>query len=122
MTEDQIKHMTQRFLQWRLPANFNPDCGISYTVPNSEPYIDGRMGPVGTNLFDAVQAEAMVRHMVEGAPLSNNGPEREAALEEAALMADRFNKHHDVAPMIAGWIRHLKTDPDAGKGAVDAQP
>lgn len=68
MTDDQIKHMVQRFLQWRLPENFNPDCGISYTVPNSEPYQSGQLGPVGTNLFCVDQAEAMVRHMIEGMP------------------------------------------------------
>jgi hypothetical protein len=27
-----------------------------------------RHEPVGTNLFDAIQAEAMVRHMLEGLP------------------------------------------------------
>lgn len=25
MTDDQIKHMVNRFLGWKLPENFNPD-------------------------------------------------------------------------------------------------
>ncbi len=59
LSEGQIKHMVDRFLGWRLPANFSPDGGISYTA-------GGR--PVGTNLLDATQAAAMVRHMIEGLP------------------------------------------------------
>jgi len=65
MTEDQIKHMVDRFLGWQLPKDFNPDAGISYARPD---YPDSYPGPSGTNLLDAAQAEAMVRHMVEGLP------------------------------------------------------
>lgn len=69
MTDDQIKHMVDRFLGWKLPEHFNPDGGISF-----KPF--GNMGtehqyknePSGTNLFDAMQARAMVRHMIEGLP------------------------------------------------------
>jgi len=63
MTEEQIKHMRDRFLGWRLPKPWNPDAGISYTP--THPAVDP---PYGTNLFDAGQAEAMVRYMVEGLP------------------------------------------------------
>ena len=66
MTEDQIKHLVDRFLGWRLPKDFNPDAGISYTRPNYAPQVDAT--PYGTNLFDATQADAMVRYMVEGIP------------------------------------------------------
>lgn len=67
MTEDQIKHMAQRFLSWKLPANFNPDSGISFKPDfNEGPPYPMRYQPVGTNLFDATQAEAMIRHMIEG--------------------------------------------------------
>lgn len=75
LSEDQIKHMVDRFLQWRLPANFNPDAGISYKRPNYLPEVDAT--PVGTNLFDAQQAEAMVRFMVEG--LAEVSPDAPAA-------------------------------------------
>ncbi len=67
MTEDQIKHMRDRFLSWKLPGEFKPDNGISYTPPHgcwSTP-------ASGTNLFDAQQADAMVRHMIEGMPGDN---------------------------------------------------
>lgn len=74
MTEDQIKHMVNRFLMWRLPENFNPDNGISFEPEFNKEYMAAqgkppmRHNPVGTNLLDAEQAEAMVRHIVEGMP------------------------------------------------------
>lgn len=68
MTEDQIKYMVDRFLMWRLPKPWNPDGGISYTRPNYAHQPTEHDWPVGTNLFDAQQATAMVRHMLEGLP------------------------------------------------------
>lgn len=67
MTDEQIKHMVDRFLCWKLPANFNPDAGISFKATFNE-HTDHPMRhePTGTNLFDAVQADAMVRYMLEG--------------------------------------------------------
>ena len=69
MTDEQIKHMVNRFLGWRLPENFHPDGGVSFkrTYNDGTPY-QGRREPSGTNLLDATQAEAMVRHMVDGLP------------------------------------------------------
>lgn len=74
MREDQIKHMVGRFLGWRLPDNFNPDGGISFKREFNEEYM-AKLGkppmrnePTGTNLFDATQAEAMIRHILEGMP------------------------------------------------------
>lgn len=64
MKAEQIKHMVDRFLWWKLPPTFKPDAGISYTPTHgcwSSP-------PTGTNLFDAAEAGAMVQHMVEGLP------------------------------------------------------
>ena len=72
MTDAQIKAMVSRFLSWRLPENFSPDAGISF---KAEFNVDrnewrglppDRHQPTGTNLLDAQQAEAMIRHMLEG--------------------------------------------------------
>lgn len=68
MTDEQIKHMVDRFLMWRLPEHFNPDNGIGFKPPFPEEPMRSRHWPVGTNLFDAMQAEVMVRHMIEGMP------------------------------------------------------
>jgi hypothetical protein len=69
MTEDQIKHMVNRFLSWKLPESFNPDNGISFEpiAGKDGPYPFHRT-PSGTNLFDATQTDAMVRHMIDGIP------------------------------------------------------
>lgn len=69
MTEDQIKHLVNRFLIWKLPEHFSPDGGISFKAAFNE-HTDHPMKhePSGTNLFDATQADAMVRYMVDGMP------------------------------------------------------
>lgn len=67
MRDDQIKHMVDRFLVWKLPENFNPDGGVSFKKMRNENTVWlSKNEPVGTNLLDAAQAEEMVRYMVEG--------------------------------------------------------
>ena len=70
MRDDQIKHMVDRFLGWRLPENFNPDGGISFkkAINEDRPSWPQKNEPTGTNLFDATQAEEMIRYMIEGTP------------------------------------------------------
>lgn len=69
LTDEQIKHMVDRFLGWKLPANFTPDDGISFDpIMNKGHAFESRRTPSGTNLFDAQQATDMVRYMVEGLP------------------------------------------------------
>lgn len=72
-----VKHMTQRFLMWPLPGDFHPDNGISFKPTfNDSPEVMKALGltepmrhnPVGTNLFNADQAETMVRFMLDGLP------------------------------------------------------
>lgn len=69
MTKEQIDHMVNRFLAWRLPTNFNPDGGITFEPIGSKgtPY-EYQREPVGTNVLTATQAEAMVRHMIKDMP------------------------------------------------------
>lgn len=67
ITEEQIKGMVDRFLGWRLPGDFNPDCGISFKKTfNEHTAFPAKHEPVGTNLFDARQADAMIRYLIEG--------------------------------------------------------
>lgn len=60
----EIKQMVNRFLAWRLPQPWNPDNGISYQRPNYAHQPTDSDWPIGTNLFDAAQAESMIRHML----------------------------------------------------------
>lgn len=68
LNNTQIKYMVDRFLQWKLPANFSPDGGISFTPIAGTGDIPHRHEPVGTNLFTATQATDMVLHMIDGMP------------------------------------------------------
>jgi hypothetical protein len=72
ISPNQIEYMVQRFLAWKLPANFAPDAGISFKATYNEhtPW-PAKHEPIGTNLFDATQTQAMVLHMVDGLPASD---------------------------------------------------
>lgn len=101
MTDEQIKHMVDRFLGWRLPDHFNPDAGISFKPDFNEhtPY-PMKHEPSGTNLFDATQAEAMVRYMIDG--MSRSDP-------DAPLFQDvppKFKRF--LASALRYYIAHLK--------------
>lgn len=65
MTDAQIKQIVERFLNWKLPSDFAPDGGVSFEPIGSKgtPH-EFRREPVGTNLLNYQQAEAMVRHML----------------------------------------------------------
>lgn len=54
--------MVSRFLGWRLPDDFYPDCGVSFKPPMHE----GKplSWPTGTNLLHAGQARQMLEHVL----------------------------------------------------------
>lgn len=64
MSKTIIDKMVNRFLGWKLPKDFYPDAGISFTPTN--PYEGDAFGnswwPVGTNLFTADQAKQMFEY------------------------------------------------------------
>lgn len=62
--KDLINAMVSRFLCWKLPADFAPDCGISFVKVNHP-----TSWPTGTNLLDANQAKAMFTHVLGFAKL-----------------------------------------------------
>ena len=55
------EQMVGRFLSWPLPADFSPDCGITFT---RSPHPG--MSPTGTNLLHFGQAKAMLEHCMNG--------------------------------------------------------
>lgn len=67
--------MVTRFLSWKLPANFNPDCGITFKREYNEHMSWGPNihEPVGTNLLDAEQARAMLEHVLAAPALGDQG-------------------------------------------------
>lgn len=60
--------MVARFLGWRLPDDFDPDCGISFKKLNHP-----TSWPVGTNLLNAAQARAMLEYVLGPADNSEAG-------------------------------------------------
>lgn len=72
-TDALVKHMVERFLGWRLPEDFHPDDGISFsrTGINGVSY----PMPMGTNLLDYTQAEAMVRYLLATSPTRDEAEE-----------------------------------------------
>lgn len=64
--EKMIGRMADRFLGWRLPTDFHPDAGISFTATvNEGTSYSHTFKPVGTNLFTSTQAREMVRFILE---------------------------------------------------------
>lgn len=62
-----IERVADRFLGWKLPDNFNPDCGITFKKQHD--YIHPEFGaqiynPIGTNLFSLDQARAMIEYCI----------------------------------------------------------
>jgi len=56
-----IADMVNRFLGWKMPKDFYPDCGITFKHNETwGPYPNA--WPVGTNLFTADQAKAMFEY------------------------------------------------------------
>jgi hypothetical protein len=62
---DIIDHMVDRFLSWKLPKDFQPDQGITFNQTSPQDYETDRFWPIGTNLFTADQARAMIGYMLE---------------------------------------------------------
>lgn len=56
--------MVNRFLSWPLPRDFHPDCGISFDGRKDDEWNKNKTWPVGTNLLTAIQARAMLEHVL----------------------------------------------------------
>lgn len=102
---ERIKHMVDRFLMWRLPPDFAPDGGVIFSHTSG-----GRVNePIGTNLLTAVQAEAMVRFMVEGLPAIQN---RDAGLREALEKARDWLERENGPGVLIRQINAALSDGD----------
>jgi hypothetical protein len=131
MDDEQIKHLVDRFLGWKLPSNFSPDAGISFKAEFNQ-HTDHPMKhePMGTNLLDATQAEAMVRYMIEGLPdlLPHSvlemqeefrNPVHQVAFrggfilcrEVMARFVEQGGDHQTAASIRANWVPALGDDP-----------
>lgn len=63
-----IGKIVDRFLGWKLPEDFNPDCGISFKRESDydhPTYGRNKFEPIGTNLFSAEQAKRMFEYALD---------------------------------------------------------
>jgi hypothetical protein len=63
-----VSAMVNRFLGWKLPQDFHPDCGISFDGRKDDEWNKNKTWPVGANLFTAEQAKAMFEYVLAAAP------------------------------------------------------
>lgn len=110
-SREQVKHMVDRFLGWKLPENFNPDGGISFQKSINEHPM--KNAPTGTNLLDAIQAEAMVRYMIEGLQIAPSAPESpslpvgvEGVAKALGDLIARLDYVHADERYMAVWIMY----------------
>lgn len=100
-----LEKAVSRFLCWKLPKDFNPDCGISFIRESAYKHPEfGRTlyEPIGTNLFTAEQTKIMLEHVCE--PLIFALRERDAEIE--ALHAHR-NAREDVISDCKCTLEHV---------------
>lgn len=55
-----VQHAVQRFLSWKLPESFWPDCYIAFNKALAQ----ANNWPTGTNLLSAREAQQMLEHML----------------------------------------------------------
>lgn len=61
--------MVSRFLSWKLPKEFFPDAGVSFSPTNPDGYEKPGLWPTGTNLLHAGQAREMLEHVIPSVPI-----------------------------------------------------
>lgn len=69
--------MVARFLAWRLPKDFSPDCGISFDGRKDDKWNKNKTWPIGTNLLSADHAKEMLEHVLHTAPSAPAGQNSE---------------------------------------------
>lgn len=58
----QMDAIVSRFLGWRLPPTFSPDCFVTF---DRERAMANQSWPIGTNLLTADEARAMLEHVLD---------------------------------------------------------
>ncbi|WP_253279327.1 crAss001_48 related protein [Comamonas testosteroni] len=83
------EQMVGRFLSWPLPADFAPDCGITFA---RSPHAG--MNPTGTNLLHFGQAKEMLEHCINGGTASAGAlpPHQQHVLDEKQELDIRITR------------------------------
>lgn len=76
--KDRISTLVNRFLGWKLPDTFGPDCYVSFDREKAKA---NNGWPIGTNLLTATEARSMFEHALADDPVR-------AALAELVAVKD----------------------------------
>ncbi len=117
--------MVTRFLSWKLPEIFRPDCYVTFDHERAK---KNNLWPVGTNLLTADQARAMLEHVLADLQIERDDDD---TLRE--MMADILRRTttalkgepgpleghswHDLPEVAALLTRPTSIPPDAGDSA-----
>lgn len=113
--QDIINAMVNKFLGWKLPDDFSPDCSISFR----EKLIFGNhiFKPTGTNLFTATQAKAMFEfvagEVIAELLLATNDDKKDADVVAYIKHLEalvEFETEEEFMCNIRDAIRELKND------------
>ena len=89
-----LKPFVDRFLGWKLPKDFAPDCGISFKPDFNEgtPW-PMKHEPTGTSLLTAIQAEAMLEHILGGQAGLDVLAERQRQIDPEGWTPEHDDQH-----------------------------
>lgn len=116
MNDEQIKHMVNRFLGWKLPEDFRPDCGIVFDADAAKKLNpnNARYEPNGTNVLNYTQAEQMVRFMLVGLPETTTKEVDDSGMPDVIYAG----KYHDQEPQnewrerkMTGSTKYIRAEP-----------
>ncbi len=103
MNKEQIRHMVDRFLGYKLPIDFRPDGGVEFTSTKTfatrEEAYEKNWWPIGTNLLTAQQAEEMIRFMIIDLPSTSS--------EQTKVESFREGYHQALLDFQSGTIRDI---------------
>lgn len=111
--EKVINTMVDRFLCWKLPKDFAPDCGISFDGRKDDEWNKNKTWPVGTNLLTAEQAKQMFVDVM---------PTDSEFLSLEKQYCERLGELARQADIVCTWITEHYGEPhvpDAVIAAID---
>lgn len=101
-----VDAMVNRFLSWRIPDSFGPDCYVTFDRDRAKA---NNMWPVGTNIFTADEAKAMLKHVLTGLVVLPVEPTPAMVNAVCKLKLDRLmrfrDSKEDTNPGIANGVR-----------------
>lgn len=109
--------MVARFLAWKLPQHFYPDCYISFDREKASQ--SPSSWPSGTNLLDAQAARKMLKHVIQ-TDCETSGLTFGQALEELKVGNRVARSGWNGRGMWLAVVSAYDYNPDAGKGTAYA--